>query len=141
MPNEPAHVVVADGLGLGRGVQAPAQGEAACHGEADERGEGHDAESAELDHQQDHDLAETGPEGGGVENVARHADGRCCREQRIDETGPFTGPGRDRKAQQYGADKVGDSEAEDDGLSRVQAGRAARPRDSRRGASGHGQRL
>ena len=117
--HHPTDVGEVDGPSLRCGHDTGAQAEPAGDGDADERGASHDAETTDLDEQQDHDLAEMRPVRAGVDDgEPDDAGGRGGREERVDEVGVAWPAARHRRPEQQRADADDGEEAERDQLAR-----------------------
>ena len=107
-------------FGLGGGGYPGLQAQPAGGQDPEQRAEGHHAEAADLDQDQDDHLAESAPEDGCVHgDQAGDADGGGGGEQRLQQAGPAPACLGHREQQQPGPDGDGGGEAQHDHLGRV----------------------
>ena len=99
-----ADIPQADAVGFRRRGQPGPQPHPAGHHQAQQGGQRHDPETADLDQTQDHRLTESGPVGSGIDHRQTRDTHRACRgEQRLHEPCPARPGPRDRQHQQTGA--------------------------------------
>ena len=115
-----AHVTEAGAFRLGGGRYPGLQAQPAGSQDPKQGAEGHHAEPADLDEDQDDHLAEAAPEDGCVHgDQAGDTDGGGGREQRLQQAGPASVRLGHREQQQPGPDSDGGGEAQDNHLRRM----------------------
>ena len=123
------------GPGFLCGEHALGQAQVAGHGEAEDRGERHDAQAADDDARRDDGLPERRPVGGSIDGGETcHTNGGDGREEHVDERRGRVGRGRDGQHEQEGDDPDDEREGAQSQARRRITGLARQPRAHALGA-------